>query len=688
MMKNTRHLLFRPFPVAFAVILFLFAMPPESRAGSEESAEEEIDFTSLSFEELKNVIIVTASRKPEKLTDSAAAVYVITAEDIRRSAATNVPEILRMAPGVQVSRINTHMWAISIRGFENQFANKLLVMIDGRSVYTTVFSGVYWDVQELVLEDIDRIEVIRGPGGSLWGANAVNGIINIITRKAGYETGGRYSLLAGPDENSGNIRYQGALDDTGFYRLYARYYFREEIGEGLDTGDEEENPSDNWQGGHTGFRLDLSPGPADDVMLGGEIFSNRYDQALERSRFSPPYIFMRENRQRAFGGHLNGRWNHVFSDESDALLHFFAEHESYDYETATGKEDTVNIDLQYRYKGLSRNDLVFGIGCRHISDHFENSFEIEFNPKERDHFLYSAFIQDKIEIARDSLWLVLGTKLEHNAYTGTEVQPSARFLWTPSELYSIWGGVSRAVRTPSRLDRDLTFREAFDDLPTDLPILVEITGNRDFDSENLVAGESGLRLQPSEWFWMDTAIFYHRYDDLLSVRARPVRTGNDPVFHYAVPYTLENKLEGATWGAEIAAAWRVTDRWRLHASYTWWHTKLKLKDPDPLTALEMPADESYSRWQGSLQSRLDITDRIEFDVFLRHTGRMPETDIDWFNSREDVGGYVAADARLAWKYGDQLEFSIVGNNLFDPEHPEYPSFEVERRFYGKIDICF
>ncbi len=571
-------------PVIFAAIVcFSFLIPANPCVGS-EPPEEEYDFTSMSFEELKNVTIITASRKPEKLTESAAAGYVITSEDIRRSAATSIPEVLRMAPGVQVSRIDTNMWAVGIRGFEYEFSNKLLVLIDGRSVYNTFFSGVLWDSLDRVLEDIDRIEVIRGPGGALWGANAVNGIINIITRKAGYETGGRYSLLGGEHESAGSIRYQDAFTDDGFYRLYAKCHAREEIMDSV-TGSEAGTQADDWKGGRAGFRIDLASSPSDDISLSGEAFSYRYNKMIERLTYSPRLSTSRQKRINSSGGCLTAKWNHSFSDVSDTNLHFYAEHESLDYWTTSGKEDTANLDFQYRYKGMARNDLVFGIGCRYISDDYENSVEIRILPAERTHYLYSAFIQDKIEVARESFWLVLGSKFEHNGYTGMEVQPSARFLLAPGDLYSIWGSISRAVRTPSRVDRDWTYLDAEFDA-ADAPIVMEVSGNREFDSEKLVAWESGLRLQPTDGFWADAAIFYHQYADLLSARSDGMRTEENPVFHQIRAYSFENKLDCKSWGVELAASWRADRNWRLKASYMWWHTKLELRDLDPLTALD------------------------------------------------------------------------------------------------------
>lgn len=672
----------RHFPGSFrntVFLLFLAAVFLKSPCfGVEPEQFDGVDFTEMSFEELKNVEIVTASRKPEKLSDSAAAVYVITSDDIRRSGATSIPEALRLAPGVQAVRFDTNIWAVSIRGFENEFSNKLLVLIDGRSIYSATFSGVFWDIRDVILENVERIEVIRGPGGSLWGANAVNGIINIITKKTGSETGTRLSILAGSAESVGNATHEDALGDKGFYRIYGKYFMRDEIGGNYQL-EPEERPSDNWRGGHAGFRIDLAPGQSDEVMLCGESFSGQHEKTIERGSFSYPFGYLEDRNPRAHGGFFQGRWSHEFSPVSDALFQFYGMHDSYDYESISGENDILNLEFQYHNAGIRNHDIVFGFECRYLSDDYENSFEIAFHPTELTHWLHSAFVQDKIEISPD-LFCVFGSKIEYNRNTGTEIQPSARFLWTPGGGCTLWGAVSRAVRTPSRLDRDSNL-QAVDSTPG--PVFTEIKGG-DVDSEELIAEELGIRFHPSERLWMDISGFYHRYDRLLSIRMDDLRYEENPQ-HLAVSYSFENKIKGGTWGAEAAADWRATNCWRIKASYAWWRTELELDNPDSLTSLYLRRRETYSRWQGMIQSGLDVTDDLEFDVRLRYVERMPEARVDLFRSHDEIGAYTALDIRLAWDYDDHLRFSLVGRNLLDPEHAEYPSFEVERDFYIKVD---
>jgi iron complex outermembrane receptor protein len=390
-------------------------------------------------EELMDVEVTSVSRRPEKLTEAASAIQVITGEDIRRSGANSIPEALRLAPNLQVAQVNSSQWAVSSRGFNNVLSNKLLVMIDGRTVYTPLYAGVFWDVQDALLEDIDRIEVVSGPGGTLWGANAVNGVINIITKSAKDTQGFFMEAGAGTESNGfGSMRYGGQLSPGLYYRVYGKGFNRDElvVADGSDAGD-------GWDMGQGGFRLDWEPNQ-DDVLT---LQSDFYDSKPNPEAASDPVV--------AMGGNILGRWTHKISDDSDFQVQFYYDRTRRDFnDEFTENLDTYDFDAQHRFQIGDRQEIIWGLGYRRMDDSVANLELLGFDPGNKTLSLYSAFIQDEITLIEDRLRLTLGSKFEHNEYTGFEVQPSGRLAWTPSTEHTVWAAVSRAVRTPSRIDRD------------------------------------------------------------------------------------------------------------------------------------------------------------------------------------------------------------------------------------------
>lgn len=454
---------------------------PEPIIMAKAAIEEELQWLQA------EAIVFSVSRREQKVSETAAAVYVISQEDIRRSGVTSIPEVLRLVPGIQVAKVNSNMWAISTRGFNLRFANKLLVLIDGRTVYNPMFSGVYWNSKDTLLEDVERIEVIRGPGAAMWGANAVNGIINIITKDAENTQGSLVTGGVGNEEKGfGAFRYGGKIRDDVSYRGYVKYFNRDEY-----IGSLGEDSNDNWEALQGGFRIDKDTANMNSFTLQGDIYNGDAGSLNDINIPFPPYSTRLNVSEDFSGGNILGRWEKTFSDTSDMALqlYFDREEETFAFiKTFKNMTTTYDIDFQHRFKLNDRQDITWGLGYRYLLTNYKNSNNVVFDPTSRDLNLYSAFIHDEISLIQDRLKLILGSKFEHNSFTGVEMQPNGRLLWTPHERHSAWASVSRAVRTPSRADHDLSSFYLFS-LPAGSlfpgapPALTTVIGDKDFDSE-------------------------------------------------------------------------------------------------------------------------------------------------------------------------------------------------------------
>lgn len=579
----------------------------------------------LSIEELANIEITSVSRKPEKLSEAAAAVFVITHEDIRRSGATSIPEVLRLAPNLQVARVDSSQYAISARGFNSTTANKLLVLIDGRSVYTPLFSGVFWDVQDTLLDNIERVEIISGPGATLWGANAVNGVINIITRNAQDTQGAFLSGGVGSEERAlAGLRYGGKLSDTAFYRVYGKYFERDNtmLANGASV-------PDAWHKGQGGFRIDWSSA-GDTLTLQGDVYRGAIDQAL----------FDDKNIE---GGNLLGRWERSGAGDSNLQLQVYYDHTEREFPGIFAEiRNTFDIDLQHRLKFAERHEIIWGGGYRFSRDDVSNRASLAFLPERRDLNLVNLFVQDSIALIKDRLQLTLGSKFEHNDYTGFEAQPSARVSWNPHEEQWLWGAVSRAVRTPSRIDRDLF-------APASPPFL--LAGGPDFESETVIAYELGYRGQPHGRVSLAVSMFYNVYRRLRSLQPVPATSA----------FVIVNRMEGETYGAELWADIELTDSWHLKPGYAFLHTDLRLPSAsgDPLGVRAAGNDPEH---RFLLRSVMDLTPELELDWIVRHVSALPDPN---------VPSYTTLDLRLGWKASKQLQVSLIAQNLFDKRHPEF-----------------
>jgi iron complex outermembrane receptor protein len=616
----------------------------------------------MSIDDLANLEVSIVSGRPERLGDTAAAVFVITAEDIRRSGATTLADVLRMVPGLAVGRIDTSISAISARGFQNQFANKLLVLIDGRSVYSPVFSGVYWDSQDIVLQDIERIEVVRGPGATTWGANAVNGVINILTKRAEDTQGAYVGALAGDRQRQLVARQGGRLGESGAYRLYAKLH-QDDL---LPTVSRIPIDEDSWQGGRVGFRSDW---PTSDgaLLLEGEIF----EEDAIATDFRGHYLLGRWEQRHANGavGTLQGYYNRLDSDTVGLSAQI---------------EDTLDVEYRLNYSPLDRHTLSAGVGYRWVRSDLEPKEGNGVRDPVRADQLFSAFLQDDIRLGDDQVYLTLGAKLEHNDYTGFEAQPSARLRWSPTEDQTLWAAVSRAVRTPSRGESDITFLQPFGtvDVPIfgNIPLIARLVGNPAMVSEELLAYEAGFRWQLSPRLSLDTALFLHDYDQLRTIEL----VGPPTLILFPAPTliqqgTADNKLSGQTHGVEITVDYQPFDWWRIQGAYAYLHMDLQ-PDADSTDAASALIEEESPAHQLSLRSSMDMTDALELDLWLRYIDDIPALAIK---------NYLTLDARLGWRVGKHLNLSLVGRNLLDSPRVEYKEYglagtgtsEVEREGY-------
>jgi len=673
--------------VAMGALLLSMVAGVYSAGASDKELPLPDDLTQLSLEDLMDIEITSVAKRAQKLSEAPAAVFVITQEDIRRSGATSISESLRMAPGLQVARIDANKWAITSRGFNGRFSNKLLVLIDGRTVYTPLYSGVYWDMKDTLLEDVDRIEIIRGPGASLWGANAVNGVINIITKSAKETQGGLMVAGAGTEEQGfGAVRYGGKLGEDIHSRAYVKYFDR-------DSGvfSSGEDGADEWDVLRAGFRMDWQESGPDALTLQGDIYDGEAGVTAVTKSFDPYAPPTLDEDDGIRGANVLGRWKHTVSDSSEVALQVYYDRTERNGVVLDQIHDTFDLDFQQQFALGKRQEIVWGLGYRFVSDNVDNTFYGSWDPDSRNDDLFSGFVQDDITLIKDRLRLTLGSKLEHNDYTGSEIQPNGRLMWTPREGHSIWTAVSRAVRTPSRTEEDGRLNTTVLTPGSLLPLfpgygLVSLLGDGDYESEELLAYEIGYRVRPTDRFSMDVAAFFNDYSKLRTLEpGNPSLEVSPSPPHLVFPFTADNKMDGKTYGVEVAADWRASDWWRIQASYTCLQIQLDL-DGDSGDTLSESAEGESPHHQVSLRSSMDIVRDLALDLWARYVDDLPSQDVD---------SYITLDIRLGWKPHKGVELSVVGQNLLDDQHPEYePEFidiiptEVQRSVYGTVTWQF
>ena len=647
----------------------------------------------LGLEKLMDIEVTSVTRGEGTVGDSAAAVSVITQEDIRRSGCTTIAELFRRVPGMNVARIDGNKWAISARGFNDQFSNKQLVQIDGRTIYDPIFAGVYWNAADYPLEDIERIEVIRGPGASLWGANAVNGIINIITKSANDTKGGRLGAGGGtPEGGFGELRYGSTIGDKANYRLYAKGFEREmQFSQLGDTHDQ-------WNGASTGMRLDWRQSNLDTLTVQGDYLhseAGRQDLILQRT---PPFIFLMADSTVTDSGNILGRWTHRTDEQTSWSLQAFWSRFDTKQPAAevSNTNDTYDLDFQQQFPIGERNKFMYGLGYRYVNQSVGNSLfndglSVSWFKSLFSLSIYSAFLQDEYVVFPNSLRLILGFKLEHNDFTGFEIQPTARLLWTPTSRQTFWAAVSRAVGTPSISEEGIKL-SAIE--PTTLAsgtqVFPRVTGNPDLSSVKLIAYELGYRAQVTEPFSLDCALFYNHYDGLVVSVPQSVQSGFAPGTAI-LPLLFQNRMDGDTYGAELGADWHPAKCWRLYGAYSF--LEMNLHPDSGLSATTVANAQSAEgrspRNQVFLQSSLDLPRDMELDVMGRFVDRLP-------GFMQEIPAYFSLDARLAWRPRRDLEISVVGQNLLDDHHPEFgassiiaaPVVEIRRNVYTKFTWWF
>ena len=618
----------------FFALLFLPAFVSQAYADQDTASLEQIAHASM--EDLLHMTVTTVSRSPEELQKVPAAVFVLTGEDIKRSGVTSVPDALRLVPGVEVASTDNNKWAVSIRGFASPLTNNLLVMIDGRSIYDPAFSGTLWEIRDVMLEDIDRIEVIRGPGGSVWGENAANGVINIITKNAAETQGILASAGYGNIERDfEDVRYGGKIMDSTFYRLYGRFFQRE-------NGYLSQGVSDDSYNGQGGFRTDSALDDEDKLMLEANVFTGDHDgvQPLDN-------VFGR-------GGSAQGEWDREISSEQHLVTHFWYSRDDVNASVLAEKRDTMQLDSQHQYQATDRFKLISQFQYTYSHDHITNSEEFGVDPSHRGETLVSAGVEGQYQLIKDVLELRGGSKVEHNDYTNWEAEPDVALSWLVTPDDTIWSSISRAVRVPSRLENDLVVFEP----PTDVPVQI---GNRHLDAEQLIAYEVGYRSTVNETFSYDLTSFYNNYDKLI----------------ISDPTTFENDAHGYTYGAEASAVYRPFAWWQIRPAYTFLKTDFKLNagvdDPAAdIEALEGPNPEN----QASVRLQFDVDSTKRFDCDVRYVDNL---------GAPHISSYVVADARAAYQITDSVELAVVGQNLFRAHHYEWAGgSEVPEGVYGQV----
>ena len=642
------------------------------------------DLADLSIEELANIEVTSVTRSSRKLSESAAAITVITSEELRRSGVTTLADALRMVPGMQVAQISSSTWAVSTRGFNSRYANKLLVQMDGRTLYSPLFSGVFWEVQDTLFEDIDRIEVIRGPGASLWGANAVNGIINIITKDAS-ETKGTYASQAfgSQDEIVSQARWGGSIGNGGNLRIFAKGVKRDESVDANDKG-----INDPWELATAGFRndVDLTDTTRNTLIGGGYVGTT--DQSIKLPSLTPPYEIPMENKNDNTGFHLLNRTEHTLSGGSDVTLQLYFDRSTKEEGGLSWDGDIVDVDFQHALNPLEKLKLIWGGGYRYYSDTITSTSAFNFTePSVTDH-LASLFVHTET-ILTPTVELTLGTKLEHNDYTQFEVQPNARLLWMPHKSHTVWASVARAVRTPNRGDTQLNLR--FSVIPpavspnphSTLPLEIILRGQEDLDSETLVAMEMGYRYTPDATFSVDTTLFYYLYKDLYSYITTQAQGTAPPRL---VTYnTLSNIMDGTTYGAELSVNVNPLPYLRVQAAYSAFQADFDIEN-GVTSFRSINTDGASPKHQISIRTGISFFEGLTADFWYRYMDAILD---------DRVPSYSELDISLEWALRNGLKLFCSGRNLLHDSHPEYldsllssTAAEVERSFLAGASIKF
>jgi iron complex outermembrane recepter protein len=621
-----------------------------------------LDLTGASLEDLMNIQVTSVSRKEQPLSRAGSAIYVITQDDIRHSGATIVPDLLRMVPGVDVARISANAWAISIRGFNYRYSGKVLVLVDGRTVYSPGFSGVYWDQQSMPLENIDRIEVIRGPGGTVWGANAMNGVINIMTKSAAETRGGLIGASAGSQASAQSlVQYGGPAGAKGSWRAFGRYARTEDSPAAAVTP-----ATDSGHSSQMGFRSDWNLSHQDTATVQGDMLGASESQTIT-TMFSNrlPDMHTFDDKVRVATGNILGRWHHVFSDGSETTVQTY-----YDrfrrLDQALNVLNTGDIDFQYHFNAGARNDIVTGMGYRLTDQTYAGGYEVTFANGQRRDNLFSSFIQDEISLG-SSVSLTLGVKFEHNAYTGYEYEPGVQLVWSPSKRQTVWASAAKAIQQPSWLYADSQLDIATVPVPGVGFGVVHISGNPASTAPRVFDYELGYRTELSKRFSMDTTIFLGDYRRLLTLEPQaPYFTPVPTPAHLVIPNVYANLGNAKNYGVELSGHWDVAGWWRISPGFSFLRMNVS-QDPRSQDASFAATPGDSPAHLAQLRSTMKLRRHLEWDNSAYFNGSLTGGS----TASGPVAAYTRLDTRMGWRVGESVEISVAGQNLLTPGHVEF-----------------
>jgi iron complex outermembrane recepter protein len=605
-------------------------------------AAPDSDLTTFSLEELSRLTISSVSKKPEFLATSAASVFVISREDIRRLGATTLPEALRLAPNLQVARVNANSWAISARGFNSTTANKMLVLIDGRPVYTPLYSGVFWDVQDLYMPDVERIEVISGPNAAIWGSNAVNGVINVVTQSARDTSGTQVSLITGKELGRAQFRHGKARDENTAWRVYGKYSVDDDSRgvDGLSRRDEKHHAQ-------VGFRMDFDR-ERDTLSVQGDLYEGGFEQFLfDDAELGGANIVTHWQRELPENARLEISG---FYDRTERLLP----------ETLEQRLDTIGLEMRHHIGDVDKHSLLWGLEVRHAMDAVTNFDRLAFLPEDRNMTWASIFVHDLLNLT-DRSNLMLGARVEHNEFTGFEFMPDIRLAWMPNEAHTLWIAASRSMRTPSRIDTEFF-------IPAEPPYA--ISTSNEFRSEIAEVFEIGFRGQPDPDIYYSVTLFHHRFDNLRSLETQP----DDSIM-------LANQAYGRSTGIEGWLSYDPVESWHVAVGVLWMDRELDLRTTSTAVSTRSEGNDPELQWQ--LRSSFDISARQELDLLVRHVGALPDPAIP---------SYTTVDLNWAWNNGRGLRLSLHARNLLDEQHVEFGAPPMQsvfgRNAYANLSWSF
>jgi iron complex outermembrane receptor protein len=646
----------------FALFMGVSKGEPGPNAGTQAALK------SLSLEELSAIEVTTPSKQPQSALKVPVAIYVITGEDIRRSGATCIPEALRSAPGVEVARIDSNKWSIGIRGFGSRLSRSVLVLMDGRTVYTPLFAGTYWEVQDTYMDDIERIEVIRGPGGTIWGPNAVDGVINIITLSSKETKGMRASASGGNyEQGSADFRY-GAESGNLSYRFYGKGFTR-----APEQHSDQQN-FDDWRAAQGGFRMDWKRNDRDDFTLQGDIYTETIGERVTENYYTAPYQRTVNANAGLSGGNILGRWKRTYGPDNDLQLQVYYDRTRRDEPDFAERRNTFDVDFLQRVRAPGRQQISYGFGARVAPETTPIVVSgLQFLPIKRTDWLVTGFLQDEIALVKDRLTLTLGTKLLRTNFTGAEPEPSARLAWTPSDRHTFWAAYTHAVRTPSDSEENFSLLGYVASVSTpSLEAFARFNPNTAFAPEQLNGYEAGYRRLIRKDVFVDLSTFLNRYHNLFSedITGGFGLESNPAPVHLLLPAQFRNDLYGRTEGFELAPEWRPKTYWRLRASYSYLDMSIHKRAGTPEVGTAPVVERSSPRHQVMAQSDLDIAKSLQFGVRYRFIAALPCPALDSGGHCQTIPAYSSADVRLAWQMKPSVEVSVVGQNLFQPAHFE------------------